>query len=118
MIKVYYRHANINNRIMSYMSSKGVPYEARDISRDKLSAEEVKDLLWRSIDGTREVFVMKRFKEKKKLDLSKVKLSELIDMARNDPYYIKTPIIFDDTNFIVGGDWEEIRDLVKKHEGK
>ncbi len=93
-----------------WLENHNIPYIERDVNKEPLRAEEVKEILRLTEDGTEEL-ISKRSKifSKLNLDLDSMSISKFIELIVNNPSLLKRPIIMDDHRMQVGYNDDEIR---------
>lgn len=87
-----------------------IPYTERDIIKDPLTKEEIKQMLMRTENGTEDLISTrsKAFKELN-INVEELTLKELIELVGKNPAILKRPLIADETRFQVGFNENEIR---------
>ncbi len=82
------------------MSRKGYELELRDIFKDRLSKDEIKDILARAGISAR-ALVRKRSRLYKDIIDGKYTEEEIIDMMSKDPSLIERPIVMMDGKIFI-----------------
>ncbi|MGY3742658.1 transcriptional regulator Spx [Leuconostoc inhae] len=93
-----------------WLSNHDIPYIERDVNKEPLRAEEVKEILRLTEDGTEEL-ISKRSKifSKLNIDLDSISTNTFIELIVANPSLLKRPIIMDDHRMQVGYNDDEIR---------
>ncbi|GEN45641.1 regulatory protein spx [Alkalibacillus filiformis] len=94
----------------AWLQEHEIPFEERNIFSETLSADEIKEILRMTEDGTDEI-ISKRSKVFQTLDtsLDQMPLKDLIDLIQENPGLLRRPIILDDKRLQVGYNEDEIR---------
>lgn len=107
-VKVYHYSRCITcRRSIDMLSSKGYDLELRDIFRDRLSRDEIRDILARAGISARELV---RRKSRMYRDLVDGRYSdeEIIDMMSRDPSLIERPIVLVGEKVFIRPDPDEL----------
>ncbi|WP_220740366.1 transcriptional regulator Spx [Leuconostoc miyukkimchii] len=93
-----------------WLESHNISYTERDVNKVPLRAEEVKEILRLTEDGTEEL-ISKRSKVFSKLDfdIDTISINNFIQLIVENPSLLKRPIIMDDRRMQVGYNDDEIR---------
>jgi len=93
-----------------WLENHNIPYIERDVNKEPLRAEEVKEILRLTEDGTEEL-ISKRSKIFSKLNLylDSMSINKFIELIVDNPSLLKRPIIMDDHRMQVGYNDDEIR---------
>ncbi|KRL65092.1 ArsC family protein [Lentilactobacillus diolivorans DSM 14421] len=92
------------------MKSHHIDFKERNINSNPLNADEVKQILRLTENGSEDIISTRSNVYKKlNLDIDNLSVSQLIDLVVKYPDLIKRPIIFDDHRLEVGFNEEEIR---------
>lgn len=102
-------------KVRQWLKDNNLKFTEKNIFTSKLSDEEIKHLLMRSVNGTDDI-ISKRSKVMKesKLDLGDLTMKELITFIQRHPSALKRPIVMSDNSFLVGYDDEEINTFLPK----
>lgn len=97
-------------KAIAWLKSHNIPMEERNIFKKPFTADEIKQILRLTEDGTEEI-ISKRSKQYQALDinLDELKLSELIDLLIAQPALVKRPLMMDDRRLQIGYNEDEIR---------
>lgn len=110
MIKIYMSPSCSSCRkVRAWFKEQGIPFEEINILKYKITEEDLKKMLNKSLDGTDEIISTrsKIFKEQK-LDVDSMSLHELCVFISENPTVLKRPIIVDDDKIQVGYNADEI----------
>lgn len=93
-----------------WLKENEIPFTERNIFSDKLSLDEVKEILRMTEDGTEEI-ISTRSKTFQKLDLDidSLPMKELYQIIMDNPGILRRPIIIDEKRLQVGYNEDEIR---------
>ena len=91
----------------AWLEENEISYQERNIFKEPLTREEIKNILRMTEDGTEEIISTRS----KQLDikLDDMSLSSLIDLLHNKPALLKRPLIMDEKRMQVGYNEDEIR---------
>jgi regulatory protein spx len=94
----------------AWLEEHKIDYTERNIFSEPLNAEEIKQVLRMTENGTEEI-VSKRSKvfQELDIDLDELPLQQLIDLIEENPGLLRRPIILDDRRLQVGYNEDEIR---------
>jgi regulatory protein spx len=94
----------------AWLEENEISYQERNIFKEPLTREEIKNILRMTEDGTEEI-ISTRSKLFTELDikLDDMSLSSLIDLLHNQPALLKRPLIMDEKRMQVGYNEDEIR---------
>jgi regulatory protein spx len=94
----------------AWLEENEISYQERNIFKEPLTLEEIKNILRMTEDGTEEI-ISTRSKLFTELDikLDDMSLSSLIDLLHNQPALLKRPLIMDEKRMQVGYNEDEIR---------
>ena len=98
-----------------WLENHNIPYIERDVNKEPLRAEEVKEILRLTEDGTEEL-ISKRSKifSKLNLDLDSMSINKFIELIVDNPSLLKRPIILDDHRMQFVYNDDEIRRLLPR----
>ncbi|MEX0380284.1 transcriptional regulator Spx [Leuconostoc sp. MS02] len=93
-----------------WLDDHNISYIERDVNKVPLRADEVKEILRLTEDGTEEL-ISKRSKVFAKLDvdIDSISINQFIELIVNNPSLLKRPIIMDDRRMQIGYNDDEIR---------
>lgn len=93
-----------------WLKEHDIPFKERNIFSDKLTLDEVKEILRMTEDGTEEI-ISTRSKTFQKLDLDidSLPMKELYQIIMDNPGILRRPIIIDEKRLQVGYNEDEIR---------
>ncbi|WP_027962921.1 transcriptional regulator SpxA [Halalkalibacillus halophilus] len=94
----------------AWLEEHEIPFVERNIFSDHLSADEIKEILRMTEDGTDEI-ISTRSKVFQTLDISldQMPLKDLINLIQENPGLLRRPIIIDEKRLQVGYNEDEIR---------
>ena len=93
-----------------WLKEHDIAFNERNIFSDKLSLDEVKEILRMTEDGTEEI-ISTRSKtfQKSILDIDSLPMKELYQIIIDNPGILRRPIIIDEKRLQVGYNEDEIR---------
>ncbi|EKK21108.1 Arsenate reductase [Fructilactobacillus florum 8D] len=111
MLNLYVAPSSASSRkARTWLKDHDIPFKERNINSKPLNAEEVKQILRLTENGSEDIISTRsNIFKKLHLDLDELSLSQLVDLLVKYPDLIKRPIIFDDKRLEVGYNEEEIR---------
>ena len=94
----------------AWLEENAIPYTERNVFKEPLSRDEIKNILRMTEDGTEEI-ISTRSKLFVELDvkLDDLSLSQLIEMIQQQPALLKRPLMIDEKRMQVGYNEDEIR---------
>ena len=97
----------------AWLEENAIPYTERNVFKEPLSRDEIKNILRMTEDGTEEI-ISTRSKLFAELDvkLDDLSLSQLIEMIQQQPALLKRPLMIDEKRMQVGYNEDEIRRLL------
>ena len=92
------------------LEANAIPYKERNVFKEPLTRDEIKNILRMTEDGTEEI-ISTRSKLFSELDISldDLSLGELIEMIQKQPALLKRPLMIDEKRMQVGYNEDEIR---------
>ncbi|CAI2560168.1 transcriptional regulator Spx [Apilactobacillus kunkeei] len=111
MLNLYVAPSSASSRkARAWLKGHDIAFRERNINSNPLNADEVKQILRLTENGSEDI-ISTRSKIFKKLniDFDSLSLSDLVDLVVKYPDLIKRPIVFDDKRLEVGYNEEEIR---------
>ena len=94
----------------AWLEENAIPYKERNVFKEPLTRDEIKNILRMTEDGTEEI-ISTRSKLFSELDISldDLSLGELIEMIQKQPALLKRPLMIDEKRMQVGYNEDEIR---------
>lgn len=94
----------------AWLEANAIPYKERNVFKEPLTRDEIKNILRMTEDGTEEI-ISTRSKLFSELDISldDLSLAELIEMIQKQPALLKRPLMIDEKRMQVGYNEDEIR---------
>lgn len=94
----------------AWLEANAIPYKERNVFKEPLTRDEIKNILRMTKDGTEEI-ISTRSKLFSELDISldDLSLGELIEMIQKQPALLKRPLMIDEKRMQVGYNEDEIR---------
>ncbi|GAX01428.1 hypothetical protein C5L25_000808 [Secundilactobacillus silagei JCM 19001] len=111
MINLYVAPSSASSRkARAWLEDHHIPFKERNIKSNPLNADEVKQILRLTENGSEDIISTRSnvFKQLH-INLDDLAVSQLVDLVVKYPDLIKRPIIFDDKRLEVGYNEEEIR---------
>ena len=115
MLNLYVAPSSASSRkARGWLKAHNIPFRERNINSDPLNADEVKQILRLTENGSSDIIstrsnVYKTLTKKRHVDLDNLSLSQLIALVVKYPDLMRRPIIFDNKRLEVGYNEEEIR---------
>ncbi|KGP91605.1 ArsR family transcriptional regulator [Pontibacillus chungwhensis BH030062] len=99
----------------AWFEEHNLEYTERNIFSEPLSADEVKEIVRMTEDGTKEI-ISERSKVFKELDvdLDDLTMRELYELIEQNPSILKRPIMLDEKRLQVGFNEDEIRSFLPR----
>ena len=110
MIKIYSSPSCSSCRkVKAWFNKEKIPYTEVNILKEKLTEEDLKEMLEKSLDGTDEIISTrsKIFKEQH-INVDSMSIKALLAFIQENPSILKRPIIVDDSKIQVGYNSDEI----------
>ncbi|WP_144548108.1 transcriptional regulator SpxA [Bacillus sp. X1(2014)] len=102
-------------RAKAWFDEHHIPYKERNILSEKLSVDEIKDILRFTEDGTDEIISTKsKIFQKLNVNIDTISLRELYTLIKENPGLIRKPLILDEKRLQVGFNEEEIRSFLPR----
>lgn len=114
MIKIYTSPSCSSCRkVKKWFEEQQIPFEERNIFNAALDPVELKEILFKSENGTEDI-ISERSKivKEKKINVEDMTISEMISFIRENPSVLKRPIVVNDRRIQVGYNEEEIRSFI------
>lgn len=114
MIKIYTSPSCSSCRkVKKWFEEQQIPFEERNIFNAALDPVELKEILFKSENGTEDI-ISERSKivKEKKVNVENMTISEMISFIRDNPSVLKRPIVVNDRRIQVGYNEEEIRSFI------
>ncbi|ALI33087.1 transcriptional regulator SpxA [Weissella cibaria] len=94
----------------AWLEANAIPYKERNVFKEPLTRDEIKNILRMTEDGTEEI-ISTRSKLFSELDISldDLSLGELIEMIQKQPALLKRPLMIDEKRMQIGYNEDEIR---------
>lgn len=111
MIKIYTSPSCSSCRkVKKWFQDQKIPYVEKNIFAATLDEKELKDILYKSENGTDDIISPRsKIVKESGVDLNNMSVSELIAFIRQNPSILKRPIMVDDNKIQVGYNPEDIR---------
>lgn len=108
-----------SRRAEKWLIDHDIQFKKRDISKRPLTADEVKQILRLSENGSDDLISKRCHSFKRlKLNFDNLRISQLIDLMVEYPDLIRRPLIFDDRQLQVGFSEEGIRSFLPREARK
>ncbi|KRM77617.1 arsenate reductase [Secundilactobacillus collinoides DSM 20515 = JCM 1123] len=117
MINLYVAPSSASSRkARAWLEAHQIPFKERNIKSNPLNADEVKEILRLTENGSEDIISTRsNIFKKLNIDLDELPVSKLVDLVVKYPDLIKRPIIFDDKRLEVGYNEEEIRRFLPRN---
>ena len=102
-------------KVKKWFDENQIPYESINIFSPSLSADDIKEAITKSENGTDDI-ISRRSKvfQEGSVDFDELTVSQLIQFVLKNPSVLKRPIIIDDHRLQVGYNSEEIRTFIPR----
>ena len=116
MIKIYTSPSCSSCRkVKKWFQEQEIPFVEKNIFASTLDEKELKDILYKSENGTDDIISPRsKIVKESGVDLDNMSVSELISFIRENPSILKRPIMVDDTKIQVGYNPEDIRVFIPR----
>ncbi|HBF68090.1 MAG TPA: transcriptional regulator Spx [Firmicutes bacterium] len=116
MIKIYVSPSCSSCRkVKKWFEEQNIPYEEKNIFGPDLKADELREILMKSENGTDDIISTKsKIMKEQHVNFDNMTVSEMIDFIRKNPSVLKRPIMVDDRRIQVGYNSEEIRTFIPR----
>jgi regulatory protein spx len=102
-------------RAKAWFQEHQIPFKERNILSEKLTIDEIKNILHFTEDGTDEIISTKSKAFKKlNVNIDSLSLSELYTIINENPGILKRPLMLDEKRLQVGFNEEEIRSFLPR----
>ena len=116
MIKIYTSPSCSSCRkVKQWFDEQNIPYEEHNIFAAALNEKELKEMLYKSENGTEDIISTRsKIIRDKKIDLNKMSINEIIAFIKENPSVLKRPIMVDSRRIQVGYNSEEIMTFIPR----
>lgn len=117
MLNLYVAPSSASSRkARVWLKDHDIAFHERNINSDPLNADEVKQILRLTENGSEDIISTRsNIFKKLNLNLDNLSTTQLVDLLVKYPDLIKRPIIFDDKRLEVGYNEEEIRRFLPRN---
>jgi regulatory protein spx len=103
-------------RAKAWFDEHHIPYKERNILSEKLTLNEIKNILHFTEDGTDEIISTKsKAYQKLNINIDSLTLRELYKVIEENPGLLRKPLILDEKRLQVGFNEEEIRSFLPRN---
>jgi regulatory protein spx len=103
-------------RAKAWFDEHHIPYKERNILSEKLTLDEIKNILHFTEDGTDEIISTKsKAYQKLNINIDSLTLRELYKVIEENPGLLRRPLILDEKRLQVGFNEEEIRSFLPRN---
>ncbi|MGB4310904.1 MAG: transcriptional regulator Spx [Bacilli bacterium] len=116
MIKIYTSPSCSSCRkVKQWFDEQQIPYEEHNIFSASLSEAELKEILYKSENGTDDIISTRsKVIKEKNIDVNDLTMSELVRFIKDNPSVLKRPIMVDTNRIQVGYNSEEIMAFIPR----
>lgn len=116
MIKIYTSPSCSSCRkVKQWFDEQQIPYEEHNIFSASLSEAELKEILYKSENGTDDIISTRsKVIKEKNIDVNDLTMSELVRFIKDNPSVLKRPIMVDTNRIQVGYNSEEIMTFIPR----
>lgn len=99
-----------SRKAKAWLEEHGVTFKEKNLYRERLSIEEIKEMVRMTIDGVDEI-IAKRSKvyQTLEVDFETLTMKKLYSIICENPKILRSPILLDKKRLLVGFDSEQIR---------
>ncbi|MDY0214907.1 MAG: transcriptional regulator Spx [Bacilli bacterium] len=116
MIKIYTSPSCSSCRkVKQWFDEQQIPYEEHNIFSASLTEEELKEILYKSENGTEDIISTRsKVIKEKDIDINSLTMSEVVKFIKENPSVLKRPIMVDTHRIQVGYNSEEIMTFIPR----
>ncbi|MGI6734646.1 MAG: Spx/MgsR family RNA polymerase-binding regulatory protein [Bacilli bacterium] len=116
MIKIYTSPSCSSCRkVKQWFDEQQIPYEEHNIFSASLSETELKEILYKSENGTDDIISTRsKVIKEKNIDINDLTMSEVVQFIKENPSVLKRPIMVDTNRIQVGYNSEEIMTFIPR----
>lgn len=116
MIKIYTSPSCSSCRkVKQWFDEQQIPYEEHNIFSASLSEAELKEILYKSENGTDDIISTRsKVIKEKNIDVNDLTMSEVVQFIKDNPSVLKRPIMVDTNRIQVGYNSEEIMAFIPR----
>ncbi len=116
MIKIYTSPSCSSCRkVKQWFDEQKIPYEEHNIFSSSLSEAELKEILYKSENGTDDIISTRsKVIKEKEIDINSLTMSEVVKFIKENPSVLKRPIMVDKHRIQVGYNSEEIMTFIPR----
>ena len=116
MIKIYTSPSCSSCRkVKQWFDEQQIPYEEHNIFSASLSEAELKEILYKSENGTDDIISTRsKVIKEKEIDINSLTMSEVVKFIKENPSVLKRPIMVDKHRIQVGYNSEEIMTFIPR----
>ncbi len=116
MIKIYTSPSCSSCRkVKQWFDEQQIPYEEHNIFASTLGEEELKEILYKSENGTEDIISTRsKVIKEKNIDINSLTMNEVVAFIRENPSVLKRPIMVDTNRIQVGYNSEEIMTFIPR----
>ncbi|HZJ89897.1 MAG TPA: Spx/MgsR family RNA polymerase-binding regulatory protein [Bacilli bacterium] len=116
MIKIYTSPSCSSCRkVKQWFDEQQIPYEEHNIFASTLGEDELKEILFKSENGTEDIISTRsKVIKEKNIDINSLTMNEVVAFIRENPSVLKRPIMVDTNRIQVGYNSEEIMTFIPR----
>ncbi len=116
MIKIYTSPSCSSCRkVKQWFDEQQIPYEEHNIFASTLGEAELKEILYKSENGTEDIISTRsKVIKEKNVDINSLTMNEVVEFIRENPSVLKRPIMVDTNRIQVGYNSEEIMTFIPR----
>lgn len=104
-------------KVVNYLKKEGYEFEQINISNNKLTYEEVRDILLLADNGTDDILSDRsKYLKDENPDIENMKVSDVIRMICKHPTVLKLPLVVDDGRLFIGFNSDQIEVFKRERE--
>ena len=111
MIKIYTISSCTScKKAKTWLNAHQLPYKEQNLGKEPLTKQEILDILSKTEDGIESIVSSKnRYAKALNCNIEDLSLSQVIDLIKENPRILKSPILIDDKRLQVGYKEDDIR---------
>lgn len=116
MIKIYTSPSCSSCRkVKQWFDEQQIPYEEHNIFSASLDENELKEILFKSENGTEDIISTRsKVLKEKNIDIDSLTINEIVAFIKENPSVLKRPIMVDTRRIQVGYNSEEIMTFIPR----
>lgn len=116
MIKIYTISSCTScKKAKTWLNAHHLPYKEQNLGKEPLTREEIINILSKTENGVESIISSKnRYAKALDFDINDLTLNQVIDLIKENPRILKSPILIDDKRLQVGYKEDDIRTFLPR----